>query len=78
VRQARDRLALIRQGLVFVGLQIPEKFSSLGIPQVLDNVPLATIPLASTGTLKISVPITRQVMAHTSSGLATYVFVAFF
>jgi hypothetical protein len=65
-------------GKVFVYLQVPENFSKLGIPQKLEEVPLATIPLQSTGSLKINVPVTKEVLAHTSSGLATYTFSAWF
>ena len=65
-------------GEVFVYLEIPRDPSKLGIPQVLDEVPLTTIVIKSSGSLKIDLPITRQVLAHTSSGLATYVFSAWF
>lgn len=65
-------------GKVLVYLEIPLDLSKLGIPQKLDEVLLTTIVINGSGSLNIDLPITKQVLAHTSSGLATYVFSAWF
>ncbi len=65
-------------GKLFIYLEIPKNFNSLDIPQQLDEVPLGTIPLTTAGALMVRLPITRQVVANTTSGLATYTFVAVF
>src|SRR5215469_6192582 len=65
-------------GRVQVYLEIAQDISKLGIPQRLDGISLTSIPVRRTGTLQIRLPVTKLVLAHTSSGLATYMFTAWF
>lgn len=65
-------------GKVIVYLEVAKNLSNLGVPQELVDIPLATIPLRRTGTLQIKLPVTKQVLADASSGLADYTFAAWF
>jgi hypothetical protein len=65
-------------GYVVVYLEVSSDFNGIGVPQKLEDVPLATVPLSRTGTLQIKLPVTKEVLANASSGLADYTFVAWF
>jgi hypothetical protein len=65
-------------GKVIVYLEVAKNLSKLGIPQELDEIPLAAIPVGGTGTLQIKLPVTQQVLASAPSGVADYTFAAWF
>jgi hypothetical protein len=65
-------------GKVIVYLEVATDLNKLGIPQKLEEFPLATIPVTRGGMQRIKLPVTKQVLANASSGLADYTFAAWF
>jgi hypothetical protein len=65
-------------GMVYAELEVAEHYNKLGIPQELVDVPIAAIAVNGGGTQPLQIPVTREVLKHTSSGYADYVFWAVF
>jgi len=65
-------------GKVYVELEIAKKPDRLGIPQRLVDMPLTTVSVTGAGTRQLNVPVTEQVLKHSSSGMATFEFFAWF
>jgi hypothetical protein len=59
-------------------MEVPEHYNKLGIPQKLVDIAVAAIPVSGGGQRQLQVPVTKEVLKHTSSGYADYVFWAVF